>query len=779
MKAGIGTLAILGVAAVTAAVIGVMSVIILRAHQGALIAQLTRSADQLSETIASSTYHDMLENRREAVHREIVTIGRQQGIERVRLFNGTGTVMFSSDEAEIGRAVDKRAEACYACHAAGRPLERLPIHARARIYRAGDGHRVLGMIRPIANQSSCWTADCHAHTRGESVLGVLDVNLSLAEADRQIAHDQRNLILLAVLAIAASSALLWWLSRQLILRPVAVLIASTRRVAQGDLSTAVPATARHELGDLARAFNHMTSRLNEAQRQLAQADKLASVGRLAAGVAHEINNPLTGVLTYASFLEKRAEHDPETRADLDVIVRETKRCREIVRGLLDFARQTPPKRVPTDLNEVVRRARTIVTNQLALAHVGVELELASDLAPVPADENQVQQVVVNLLLNAADAMAGDDAPPGGSIRVRTSAVAVPPRGNATIRSARCPKGCDLLDPHVRLAGVPAIRVIRRVMDREAVVHLDPVYGRANHRASQPCDEGVIAAYLCPACRARLELPERRCAECGAPMFGVQVARLGAASWCARKGCPGSRWEALDAVGAQPYAQIEVEDTGRGIAPEEMDRLFEPFFTTKGARGTGLGLAVTWGIVEGHGGSIAVASEPGRGTCFTLRIPCRVPEPPAPRRRPRSRCPTRAANRARGGPRRSPRGRRPARPAGPRTGRGARHDGPLRYPRRGRRAGRVGRDPAGPRARGVRGHRGPRRGDRAHAPGPGRLPSRDLRPDAPRALRVRRVADHPRAPPGAAHRDDHRVRHARAGGTRPHRGRRGVPAQAFR
>jgi two-component system NtrC family sensor kinase len=626
VKPGIGTQAILGVAAVTAVVIGVMSGIIIRAHQGALVAQLTRSADQLSETIAGSTYYDMLENRRDAVHREMVTIGRQQGIEKVRLINGTGTVMFSSDEAEIGRALDKKAEACYVCHAAGRPLVRLPMHARSRIYRAQDGHRVLGMIRPIHNERSCWAADCHAHGPQESVLGVLDVNLSMADADLRIARDQRQLILLAVLAIAASSLLLWWLSRQLILRPVATLIASTRRVAQGDLSTAVPATAQHELGDLARAFNDMTVRLNDAQRQLAQADKLASVGRLAAGVAHEINNPLTGVLTYASFLEKRCPEGGETRADLAVIVRETKRCREIVRGLLDFARQTPPRRQPTDLDEVVRRSAAIVTNQLALAHVHVGLELAGDLEPVPADANQIQQVVVNLLLNAADAIAGGDAAEGGSIRVHTRAVDVPSRGNATIRSAACPKGCDLVNPEVRVAGTAMIRVLRRAGERECVVHLDPVYGRANHRASAPCEEGVIASYLCPGCRTRLEVPEHHCAECGAPLFGVQVAGLGRAEWCTRKGCHGSRWDALDALGPQPHAQIEVEDDGRGITPEERARLFEPFFTTKGTRGTGLGLAITWGIVEGHGGTIAVESEPGKGTRFTVRLPYRVPEP---------------------------------------------------------------------------------------------------------------------------------------------------------
>ncbi len=629
MKPNIGTLAILGVATVTAVVIGVMSGVVINAHQGALTGQLARSADQLSETIASSTYYDMLENRRDAVHREILTIGRQQGIEKVRLFNASGRIMFSSDEREIGHALDKNAEACYACHAAGRPLERLEMPARSRIYRAPDGHRVLGMIRPIHNEPSCWQADCHAHGRDEAVLGVLDVDLSMTDVDRQLTHDRTRLALLAVLAIAASSLLLWWLSRRLILRPVASLMASTRRVAHGDLSTAIPDTAWLEIGDLARAFNDMTRRLGEAQRQLAQSDKLASVGRLAAGVAHEINNPLTGVLTYASFLQKRAGDDPQTRADLDVIVRETKRCRDIVRGLLDFARQTPPRLEPTDLDEVVRRAAGIVMNQLTLAHVRLDIDLATGLEPVPAEANQIQQVVVNLLLNAADAVAGKDDGAGGVIRVRTAAVAVPPRGSATIRSAACPKGCTLLDPSVRIAGAPAIRMLRRWGEHESTVYLDPVYGRFNHQAAEPCDEGVIATYLCPACRSKLEVPEHRCELCQAPMYGVQVTGLGRAEWCSRKGCQGCRWDAMDALGEQRCAAIVVEDDGRGMTAEELGRIFEPFFTTKGTRGTGLGLAVSWGIVEGHGGAITVESEPGKGTRFTVRLPYRATPAPEP------------------------------------------------------------------------------------------------------------------------------------------------------
>jgi signal transduction histidine kinase len=480
------------------------------------------------------------------------------------------------------------------------------------------------MIRPIHNETSCASAACHAHARSGAVLGVLDVDLSLAAADRQVGRDQRWLALLALLAIAASSLILWWLIDRLVLRPVAVLTAGTRRVAEGDLHTTIPAMARHELGDLARAFNDMTRRLGEAQRQLTLADKLASVGRLAAGVAHEINNPLTGVLTYASFLLKRAAHDPEQQHDLEVIVRETKRCREIVRGLLDFARPAPPHRHPTDLNEVVRHGVAVVMNQLTLRRVSLAFDMAPDLEPVPADGNQVQQVVVNLLINAADAIGEG----GGTIRVRTRAVAVPARGHQIVGTARCPRGCDLLDPAVRIGGAPAIRVVRRTREVEAMVHLDPRYGRASHGATESSEIGVVATYLCPGCRSRLDLPHVRCGECGAPVFAVDTGATGPIEWCCRNGCHWTRWPALDARGARPFAELTVEDSGRGIPPDHLDHLFEPFFTTKGPRGSGLGLAVSWGIVAAHGGSIEVESDSEHGTRFTVRLPYRAAEPGA-------------------------------------------------------------------------------------------------------------------------------------------------------
>jgi two-component system NtrC family sensor kinase len=464
----IGLQIVVAVGLLTALGIGLLAVVTLRTHRSEMIAQLTRSTDLLSETVKRSTEDYMLENRRDHLRRQIEAVGGEERIERVRVFNKQGRIVFSSDSTEVGHVLDKQAESCYACHRQGQPLEKPPVHERARIFASNGDHRVLGIVNPIQNQHSCRTAACHAHGADETVLGVLDVTVSLEDVDRQIAASRNRIIGLAVAAVGVVGVLLWWLSQRLVSRPVEALAEGTRRVADGDLTTMIAVTRRDELGELARAFNAMTARLYEAQRQLAQADKLASIGRLAAGVAHEINNPLTGVLTFSSLALEQTK-DPELRADLEVIVRETKRCRDIVRGLLDFSRQTPPRRQPIDLNEVARKAVAVVMNQLQLGHVALSLDLADDLPPVDADATQMQQVLVNLLLNAADAIGNR----GGTIRLESRAEQLPPHGHEPIRRAACPNGCDLLDPGVRIAGLPAIRVLREHGGREWTFHLDP------------------------------------------------------------------------------------------------------------------------------------------------------------------------------------------------------------------------------------------------------------------------------------------------------------------
>ena len=618
MHTRIGTRMMLGAGLVTSLVIGVMAVLVMRSHTDQLVFELTQSANQISETIKNTTHYDMLENRRDDLHRQIRNIGelRQEGIQKVRLFNKEGRIMFSSSHEEIGVALDKRGEACYMCHVEGRPLEKLDIQGRSRIFRTPDGSRILGIINPIRNEPSCWTAACHAHPEEQKILGVLDVNLSMDRADRQIRSSRWVLLGLAALAIVSSSLIIWWLNLKLVVGPVAALVEGTRRVAAGDLTTTIALTAKHELGDLAKAFNTMTQQISETQRQLAQADKLASVGRLAAGVAHEINNPLTGVLTYASLLAKRFHGDPQVSEDLEVIVRETKRCRGIIKELLDFARPTAPARKSTDLNEVVRHSVAVMTNQLSMNHVEMVLELGEGLPCVFAEGNQIQQVVVNLLLNAADAIGAE----GGRIRIVTVAAELQPWGHSVIRHAACPKGHDLMDASIRIGGLPSVRLLEGVGVPELAVNLDPVYGRYQDLGREGIAQGVLVHYACPICSRSLQDPERLCAVCGAPTFMFLTGPGDPIYHCTRKGCHSSCWPSQDRAGAKGMVELRVEDTGTGIPAEHLPHIFEPFYSSKGTRGTGLGLAVTWGIIESHEGIIEVQSEPGRGTQFIVQLP---------------------------------------------------------------------------------------------------------------------------------------------------------------
>lgn len=413
MQSRISYKLIAAVALVAVVIIGVFAYLILNAHQLQLIAELERSAHQLSETVKSSTKYDMLLNQRESVHRIINTIGGQEGIEKVRIFNKEGAIIFSTDSSDIGRMVDKKTEACYACHAADQPLERLPISQTTRIFKSEAQARTLGIINPIYNEPSCWQSDCHAHASNQKVLGVLDITMSLAEVDRGLQASQMRLLMFAIIAIAAVSLIIFLLVKGIVLKPVRQIVAATQHVATGDLNYTIKLDKKDEIGELAKSFNAMTRRLSETQRQLYQSDKLASVGRLAAGVAHEINNPLTGVLTYSSYLLKRANGHPEIKEDLDVIVRETKRCRDIVKGLLDFARQSPPEKSRVEINDIIQQATRILENQLAERRIKLEKILQPNLPAIMADGNQLQQVLVNLLVNASDAI-GDN---GGTITI--------------------------------------------------------------------------------------------------------------------------------------------------------------------------------------------------------------------------------------------------------------------------------------------------------------------------------------------------------------------------
>jgi two-component system NtrC family sensor kinase len=614
----IGFKLILAVGVTALLTIGIFSYFNIHSHSASLLAEVELGANQLSETIIHSTRYDMLLNQRDRINKIINTIGEQPSIRTVRVINKSGAIIYSSHQADIGRMVDKNEESCYACHAANKPLERLPIKRRTRIFRpVQSAPRVLGIISPIYNEESCWQADCHAHQKSQTVLGVLDITISLEEVDKQIQKSEMEIIIFAITAVLALSFIIGFFVRRWVVKPVNELLKATNQVGVGNLNYTIKDRRKDELGMLARSFNNMTQKLSEARMQLFQSDKMASLGRLAAGVAHEINNPLTGVLTYSSFLLKRTENNPELHEDLKVIVRETKRSREIVKSLLDFARQSVPKKNEANINEIIERSVLVIENQLTINHIKLNKNLDLSLPTITVDANQMQQVFINLIVNAADAVGTN----GGTISINTALITLSPYGITHIKKAICPKRHDLTDNEYKIDGMPSIKLKILSLAGEDIVHFDPVYGRNRHLTNiteLKNDEKVV----CPQCNTSLMEENVKCPKCGSAVISFDIPTQGKFESCTSKSCGWQRWDAVDNEGKREYIEIKLSDTGCGIAKEDLARIFEPFFSTKGQKGTGLGLSVIWGIIDNHNGTISVESIINKGTTFTIHLPLR-------------------------------------------------------------------------------------------------------------------------------------------------------------
>jgi two-component system NtrC family sensor kinase len=425
------------------AVLGYLNI---RVHRHDLEGAALLSAERVSDVIKRSTTYYMLRNDREGLYHFMQTIADEPGMVKVRIVDKEGQISYSTDNTEVSHVVDKSAEACYACHAQSQPLTRLNRPDRFRIYRNGGGQRVLGIITPIENQPSCSNAECHAHPASQQILGVLDTNLSLAKADAQLASGTRAMLAYTFLALLIVAVLSWLFVWRVVGEPIHALKDGTERLAEGDLGYQLDIRSNNEVGDLARSFNGMSLQLRSANeeivawaktledrvgdktRELKRAhdhvlhvEKMASIGKMAAVVAHEINNPLSGILTYAKLLRKwlgRGETQGEKREEalqcLDLIAGESRRCGDLVKNLLTFSRSAPINLQSSDLNAIVDRSLRLVRHQLEMNGVQLQLDLAGDLPLVQCDQAQIEQVLLALVMNAIDAM-----PRGGNLWLTT------------------------------------------------------------------------------------------------------------------------------------------------------------------------------------------------------------------------------------------------------------------------------------------------------------------------------------------------------------------------
>jgi two-component system NtrC family sensor kinase len=617
LNSKIGLKLTFGVALTILVVIAIFAYFNIQSEKRSLLTEVERAAQQYSEHLKADMGYDMLHNDRKRIQEDVRRIGKQGTINGIRVFNKMGEVIYSSDQSEVGKMVDIKAATCYRCHLTGQPVKLLKKQEHMRFFRSDPGSpRQLGIINPIYNEESCWTAACHMHPETQSVLGVLDVTMPLDKVDQNIRRSQIAITVLAISAIIILSVIIGFLVRWWIDRPVQNLLTATREVAGGNLGYRVEVKREDELGMLAKSFNTMTDNLADARLQLFQSDKLASLGRLAAGVAHEINNPLTAVLTNSSYLLKRSQGQPETRDDLQIIVSETIRCREIVKSLLDFARQTVPKKRKADLNQIIQRAATVVENQLSMNQVELVMDLDEKLPNVTVDANQIQQVFINLIVNASDAIGEG----GGTINISSRPISLSPTGTLQIKRALCRKRHDLVDRKIQIDGKPAISMRYKKKDQTGMIYLNPMYGSTDHRLNGMPDFDKDVELMCPDCSASLIADGETCPDCGSPIYAYEVPLKGLVHGCLKKGCGWHRWEQADSAWNDEYVEVRVTDDGCGIPASQLPKLFEPFSSTKGQKGTGLGLAVTWGIIDNHNGTISVESEVDVGTTFIIRIP---------------------------------------------------------------------------------------------------------------------------------------------------------------
>ncbi len=479
-----------------------------------------QSANNMSEVIKKATRYSMLLNRREDVHQIIKMIGTENGVEAIRIYNKQGTIILSTDTTEMMQKVDMTSQVCIMCHSSNEPILTPESKDLMRIYKFKNNKRVLGLINPIHNEYDCSSADCHAHDPKTEILGVLDVMISLEQLDMYVAENTKNIITESAIVTFIIALATGFFITVFVNRPLKKFSLGMVEVGAGNLNYQLEVNSKDELGVVAARFNAMSKKLDAAYKeikewsetlnqkveekseelrniygQVMQIEKLASLGKLSATVAHELNNPLEGILTYSKLvshklLKEQKENEFSKLIEfLELIADESARCGKIVKDLLVFSHRGDDEFIEADLISIIEKSILLINRHLEINKIELKKEFETNSIILDCNPQKVQQALMSLLLNAIEAM-----PHGGTLTIKLN-----------------------LDTN-------------------------------------------------------------------------------------------------DAI-------IRIEDQGTGIQDKDIAHIFEPFYSTKevGA-GTGLGLAVVYGIINNHRGKVEVEKTSTEGTIFRIIFP---------------------------------------------------------------------------------------------------------------------------------------------------------------
>lgn len=378
-------------------------------QQEMLIETARESTELLLHTVESSIYNTMHLGNVQDVGSILSMVGQHNQLVGVRIFHPHGVVLRSSVPSEVGRPVN---------------VDDYKIYQSPKnysIFTVRPHGEVLSMVKPIYNEVSCHP--CHG--RKARVIGILNINYSLNRTKMQMLDASRIFVISSVAITLFLALTISFLLVRFVKNPLDDMVESMLKVEQGNFAVRIEYQGKDEIGRLIQNFNSMVDRLDIAQKELEQfhfnqlerADRLASIGEMAAGIAHEIKNPLAGISAAVTIIKDDMSLDDPRASILGEVVDQVKRLDKTVNDLLFFGKPSPPELTSVDINAILTTTLKFATQHRGGANVERRISLDPALPPVYADDKQMQQVFLNIVLNAYQAM-----PAGGVLSIISSVV---------------------------------------------------------------------------------------------------------------------------------------------------------------------------------------------------------------------------------------------------------------------------------------------------------------------------------------------------------------------
>ena len=404
---------------------------------------IRQNGNNVGSIVEGSLYHSMLENDKSALQSTLDIINTMSGIDDVNMYDARDSLVYSSFSSDTATHSNPD---CLSCHKniqsmfsrTEKSYRIINIKSECSMYKNDNSHRHLLIRSPILNEKSCYTSSCHAHPASETVLGSLIIKIPLYDLDNAVEKSSAKFYLLATIITILLIISLILFTRKKIKNPLNDIIKASIAVANGNKNTRLEIKP-DQLDDMrmvSQAFNDMldnlqsateelknwsqqleykvqkkSEELGAAQNELIQIERIASLGKLSSSVAHEINNPLSGILVYTKLIYKQLSN-PELSASkkesilkhLKLIENETKRCGEIVKGLLDFSRKDQEDFESKHLNKILQETYELMTHPIKITGISFLTDFSAKSDLIFCSPNQIKQACVAIIVNASEAV---------------------------------------------------------------------------------------------------------------------------------------------------------------------------------------------------------------------------------------------------------------------------------------------------------------------------------------------------------------------------------------